>query len=98
MHRRRKITPLDGFVSLLLLGLVGYVSYRLTTQLNYKWNWGILPQYFLYFDEDSGRWVVNILLEGLATTLRLSVWATLLAALFGAVTGLMRISSRLFWP
>ncbi len=41
--------------------------------------------------------MVNILLEGLATTLRLSVWATLLAALFGAVTGLMRISSRLFW-
>ncbi|MGD9097810.1 MAG: amino acid ABC transporter permease [Desulfobacterales bacterium] len=84
-------------MSLLLLGLVGYVVYRLTTQLNYKWNWGILPQYFFYFDEDAGRWVANILVEGLATTIRLSVWATLLAVVFGAVTGLMRVSARLFW-
>ena len=97
MNPKRKISPLDVVVSLLLLGLVGYVVYRLTTQLNYKWNWGILPQYFFYFDEDAGRWVANILVEGLATTLRLSVWATLLAVVFGAVTGLMRVSARLFW-
>ena len=97
MNPKRKISPLDVVVSLLLLGLVGYVVYRLTTQLNYKWNWGILPQYFFYFDEDAGRWVANILVEGLATTIRLSVWATLLAVVFGAVTGLMRVSARLFW-
>ncbi len=97
MNPKRKISLLDVVVSLLLLGLVGYVVYRLTTQLNYKWNWGILPQYFFYFDEDAGRWVANILVEGLATTIRLSVWATLLAVVFGAVTGLMRVSARLFW-
>ena len=71
--------------------------YRLTMQLNYKWNWGILPQYFFYFDDETGRWVANILIKGLMTTIRLSVWATLLAVLFGALTGLMRISKRLFW-
>ncbi len=97
MNRRRKITLLDVVISLLLLAMVGYVVYRLTMQLNYKWNWGILPQYFFYFDEDAGRWVANILVEGLATTIRLSVWATMLAVIFGAVTGVMRISARLFW-
>ncbi len=97
MNRKRKITLLDVVISLVLLALVGYVVYRLTMQLNYKWNWGILPQYFFYFDADAGRWVANILVEGLATTIRLSVWATLLAVIFGAVTGLMRISTRLFW-
>ena len=97
MNRRRKITLLDVVVSLLLLALAAWVVYRLTMQLNYKWNWGILPQYFFYFDDETGRWVANILVKGLLTTIRLSVWATLLAILFGAVTGLMRISKRLFW-
>ncbi len=97
MNRRRKITLLDVMVSLLLLALAAWVVYRLTMQLNYKWNWGILPQYFFYFDDETGRWVANILVKGLLTTIRLSVWATLLAILFGAVTGLMRISKRLFW-
>ncbi len=97
MNRRRKITLLDVVVSLLLLALAAWVVYRLTLQLNYKWNWGILPQYFFYFDDETGRWVANILVKGLLTTVRLSVWATLLAIVFGAVTGLMRISKRLFW-
>ena len=97
MNKKLKITPLDVVVSLALLALAGYVVYRLTMQLNYKWNWGILPQYFFYFDDETGRWVANILIKGLLTTIRLSVWATLLAVLLGALTGLMRISKRLFW-
>jgi polar amino acid transport system permease protein len=97
MNKKLKITPLDVGVSLALLALAVYVVYRLTMQLNYKWNWGILPQYFFYFDDETGRWVSNILIKGLLTTIRLSVWATLLAFFFGAVTGLMRISKRLFW-
>ncbi len=97
MNRKLKITTLDVVILTLLLALAAYVVYRLTMQLNYKWNWGILPQYFFYFDEETGRWVANILVKGLWTTLRLSFWATLLAILFGVVTGLMRISKRLFW-
>ncbi len=97
MNKKLKITPLDGVVSVMLLALGAYVVYRLTMQLNYKWNWGILPQYFFYFDDETGRWVANILIQGLLTTIRLSVWATLLAVFFGVITGLMRISKRLFW-
>ena len=97
MNRKLKITTLDVVILTLLLALAAYVVYRLTMQLNYKWNWGILPQYFFYIDEETGRWVANILVKGLWTTLRLSFWATLLAILFGVVTGLMRISKRLFW-
>ncbi len=97
MNRKLKITTLDVVILTLLLALAAYVVYRLTMQLNYKWNWGILPQYFFYIDEETGRWVANILVKGLWTTIRLSFWATLLAIVFGVVTGLMRISKRLFW-
>ena len=98
MHKKKlRITTLDVVIVTALALLAAYVVYRLTIQLNYKWNWGILPNYFFYYDDETGRWVANILTQGLMTTIRLSVWATLLAAIFGVITGLMRISDRLFW-
>lgn len=92
-----RISTLDVVILTALALLTAYVVYRLTTQLNYKWNWGILPNYFFYYDDETGRWVANILTQGLMTTIRLSIWATLLATIFGVVSGLMRISDRLFW-
>ena len=43
--KKTRITPLDIVIIALLLGLAGYIAYRLTIKLNYKWNWGIIPQY-----------------------------------------------------
>ena len=98
MQRKKlKITPLDLVIVTALALLAAYVVYRLTMQLNYKWNWGILPNYFFYYDDETGGWVANILTQGLLTTIRLSLWATILATVFGVLTGLMRISARLFW-
>jgi polar amino acid transport system permease protein len=98
MHKKKmRISTLDVVILTALALLTAYVVYRLTTQLNYKWNWGILPNYFFYYDDETGRWVANILTQGLMTTIRLSIWATLLATIFGVVSGLMRISDRLFW-
>jgi len=68
----------------------------LTMKLNYKWNWSIIPQYLFFFDETEGRWKANVLMQGLFTTLRLTVWSTLLAIIFGFVTGIMRTTPRLF--
>jgi polar amino acid transport system permease protein len=98
MHKKKmRTSTLDVAILTALALLTAYVVYRLTTQLNYKWNWGILPNYFFYYDDETGRWVANILTQGLMTTIRLSIWATLLATIFGVVSGLMRISDRLFW-
>lgn len=98
MHNKKKeITVLDIVIIAALLAMAAYIAYRLTVQLNYKWKWGIIPQYFFYYDDEQGRWVANILMEGLLTTIRLSIWATILAILFGSATGLMRIGKSLFW-
>jgi polar amino acid transport system permease protein len=83
-------------VTVLLLSLAAYIVYRLTVSLNYKWNWSIIPQYLWYFDAAEGRWKANVLIQGLFTTIRLSVWATLLATAFGLVAGVMRTTPRLF--
>lgn len=39
---------------------------------------------------------MNVLLEGLMTTIKLSIWAMILAAIIGVWMGFMRVSPRLF--
>ena len=97
MYRRKlRITKLDVVVTALIVLLAAYIAYRLTMKLNYKWNWSIIPQYLFFFDEVEGRWKANVLMQGLFTTIRLTVWSTLLAMIFGFVTGILRTTPRLF--
>ena len=95
-QKKTRITPLDIVIIALLFILAAYIVYRLTTKLNYKWNWRIIPQYLYFFDEEKGRWTANVLMQGLYTTIRLSVWATLLATIFGTITGVLRTTPKLF--
>jgi polar amino acid transport system permease protein len=96
LQSQKRITPLDGVVSLLLLGAIAYIVYQITVKLNYKWQWHIIPQYLFRHDPDSGRWVPNYLMQGLFTTLRLSLWGGILATLIGTFMGLLRVSKSLF--
>ena len=97
MYRRKtRITKLDVVVTTLILLLAAFIVYRLTVKLNYKWNWSIIPQYLFFFDEVEGRWKPNVLMQGFFTTIRLTFWSTLLAMLFGFITGIMRTTPRLF--
>ena len=96
--RRKKthIAPLDILVMAFLLTLAGYIGYRIKVGLNYKWRWEVMPQYLLRQDAESQRWLPGLLMQGFFTTIRLSVWSTLLATFFGIVMGLCRLSQRLF--
>jgi len=94
--KKAGITPLDIIVGLLLVGLAVYVTYRVSVGLKYKWNWGVIPQYLFRYDEEKGRWVMNLLMQGLNTTIWLSIWSTLLATIIGTVMAFFRISKSLF--
>jgi len=93
--KKKRISPLDIATTVFLLSIAAYIAYRLTVALNYRWQWGVIPTYLVRHDPDTGRWVSNLLLQGLYTTIRLSFWGTLLAALFGLIMGLMRTARRL---
>ena len=95
-RKKIKITPLDIAILLSLASAVIFIIYRITVDLNYKWRWAAMPQYLFRYDPEKGRWVTNLLMQGLLTTLRLSFWGTLLAILFGTVIGLFRVSPSLF--
>ena len=95
--QRAKFTALDMILILLLIAAGVYFIYRIKSQVPYKWNWSIIPQYLFYYDTDQKRWLPNLLMQGLFTTIRLSIWGTIMATLIGTVLGLCRNSQSLFY-
>ena len=96
----RRGTPrlgwMDYVVFALLIAAVAYVWYRVDSVLEYRWDWAVIPHYLYRWDEEQQRWVANLLMQGLYTTIRLALWSIVLAALIGVVFGIMRTSRRLF--
>jgi len=97
MVAKKKWGPID-YAICIAVGLSAlYVAHRIQGSLHYQWNWPAIPQYLFRFDNQLGRWVPNLLIEGLLTTLRLSIWSTVLATIIGTATALLRISNSLFF-
>jgi polar amino acid transport system permease protein len=90
--KKIKIKPLDLVLGVLILAGAFWLFNRIAVTLHYKWEWSALPQYLLRYDEASGRWTPNMLLQGLITTIRLSFWGTIAATIIGAFMGVLRVS------
>ena len=85
---------IDTFLLLAATSVLAFLGWCTQAVLNYQWNWSQVWPYVLRFDEASARWVPNLLLEGLMTTLRLAVWGIVLASGIGLVMALARTSSK----
>ncbi len=94
--KKKKINRTDLVVLSCIVVAVIYLIYRLTVGFSYRWNWSVMPQYLFRFNEETGKWVPNMLINGLLTTIRISIWGTLLATIIGVVMGLCRTSQSLF--
>ena len=94
--RKTRFRPLDALIVVLCIAFGVYVYYRIRFGLQYKGDWSVIPRFLVRRDPQSGRLVSNYLLQGLITTIKLSIWATLLALIAGIVTGLFRTSKNLF--
>jgi len=81
--------------AILLIACVG-IYYRVEIGLNYKWNWHQIPQFLYRFDDESGKWVSNVLMWGLFNTIRLSIFGTILAIVLGTIMGICRSSKVVF--
>jgi len=94
--KKAKFRAIDVVIILLCIAVGVYVYYRIKYGLEYKGDWSVIPQFLLHRSKETGGWVPNYLLQGLITTLRLSVWATILATIVGITIGLFRTSKNLF--
>jgi len=84
-----RITLVDMAALGLAAAAISFFLSRMGAVLAYDWNWAAIPQYFIFLDEETGSWTPNILLRGFFTTVKLSVWATVLAFIIGTLSGIM---------
>lgn len=90
--RRRRFTALDAvLLGAIAVGIVLLVR-RVRTSLVYSWDWSTIPQYLVRRRTETGRLVPGVLLQGLLTTLRLSLWSAIGAIAIGVVVGVLRIT------
>ncbi|PID63944.1 MAG: amino acid ABC transporter permease [Gammaproteobacteria bacterium] len=93
--RPRRVGKLDIALLGVLLAVCWYVWTRVSDVLVYRWNWSFLPSVLFRRNEASGGFEPNLLLEGLLTTLKLSLWAMLFASILGMVLGVLATRQRL---
>ena len=87
---------IDALLVLAVVGAIGYFVWRTNSVFKYRWNWNTVWPFLFRFDEQTGHWVPNLLVEGLLTTLRLAFWGILISGVIGTLMGLARTSKRLF--
>lgn len=95
-QRSPRWTWLDTLFVICALGGLVWLGNKAAEGLTYTWQWEILPQYFLRYDQETGHWAAGVLLQGMLTTIRLSFWSTVLALFIGVIMGMFRVSPSLF--
>lgn len=102
MNRGNKHIRLDWrrLIDLVIIGLAVslalYFAVDAGSGQGHVWDWKSLRQYFAWRDE-SGALRAGLLSQGLFTTMRIGLWAMLLAALLGLCFGFMRVSPFIFF-
>ncbi len=94
--RKRKISWIDFIVVAVVIGFFVFIAQRISSVLIYKWDWSMVAPYIFYFDDDTGEWVANLLVQGLATTVRLALYGIVISALIGVIMGFCRTVNNLF--
>ena len=90
-----KIVPLDFVVMATVLAFIAYVVYRVDPVLVYRWDWSVIPGYLFRWDEETSSFLPNLLIKGLITTIRISIWALILSTILGVLPSIARTSTRL---
>lgn len=91
----RKMRWPDYLILAVLIGFFGYIWYSIEGTLNYKWRWHLIPGYILGWHTGREEWFANLLLQGLLATIRISLYASVLALVLGTVLGMARCSANL---
>ena len=95
MKALRRLHWLDWVILALVVLFVGYVWTQIAGTLNYKWRWHLIPNYILGWHTRREEWFANLLLQGLGTTIRICIYASVLSLIFGVLLGLARTSRNL---
>ena len=85
----------DYVILAIVIAFFGYIWITIEGTLNYKWRWHLIPSYIVGWHSGREEWFANLLLQGLAATIRISIYASILALILGTILGVARCSANL---
>ncbi|WP_170415959.1 amino acid ABC transporter permease [Ruegeria atlantica] len=91
----KKLRWPDYLIAAVLFVFFGYIWLSIEGTLNYKWRWEVIPSYIVGWHSGREEYFANLLLQGLAATVRISLYAGILALILGTILGVARCSSNL---
>ncbi len=91
----RKLHWLDFVILAILVAFFGYIWFTIEGKLNYVWRWELIPSYIIGYHTGREEYFANLLLQGLVATIRISIYAGILALILGTILGVARCSSNL---
>jgi len=95
LDKLKKLHWLDYLVLAVVVGFFGYIWWKIEGSLNYNWRWHLIPNYILRYHTGREEWFANVLLQGLAATIRISIYSSVLAVILGTILGVARCSANL---
>ena len=95
LNKLKKLHWLDYLVLAVVVGFFGYIWFTIEGSLNYKWRWSSIPNYIFRYHTGREEWFANVLMQGLAATIRISIYASILAVILGTILGVARCSANL---
>ncbi len=96
IQNRLKFTWIDIVVLGIFFSIIAGFFTLAGMDFHYQWHWKAIPQYLFRWDAPLNQWVPGMLMQGVFTTLRISIWATLLALILGTIAGLARTGNSFF--
>lgn len=90
-----KLRWMDAVILLVVLLFGTMIASRIGSELNYDWRWDKIPNYLYRYSEKDEAWVSNLLIQGLYTTIRISLYSSILALILGVILGMSRVSQNL---
>ncbi|MEP2470168.1 MULTISPECIES: amino acid ABC transporter permease [Roseobacteraceae] len=91
----KRLHWMDYAILLVVIAATTFIAARMGTALNYDWRWEKIPNYLFRYKESEDRWVSNLLIQGLYTTLRIAIYSSILALILGLMLGIARCSNNL---
>jgi polar amino acid transport system permease protein len=95
LNKLKNLHWLDYLVLAVVVGFFGYIWWQIEGSLNYKWRWHLIPNYIVRFHTVREEWFANVLLQGFAATIRISIYASIIAVILGTFLGVARCSTNL---
>lgn len=86
--RNRKTSDITLFI--VGLGLLMWLIFLGATSMNYTWQWHRVPKYIIRIIDGEIIW--GTLVRGLGVTIKVTLWAAVIALLLGLITALLRLS------